>query len=244
MLLGLGALGLAAAFALGQYALPVKPISIGAYGVMVLAFVGLWPQIAANIRIPGRAQPRPLPQPQARGVSPLIWLYTLGAMLAAGYLLYGLRPEPLMSFLKPLDEWFHLNFFSSLPEFYDWLQAGLYAVGGVLLFWLLVYLLTRWPWYWPIGVMALLAFAVFFRAGGPAGAATLALIVAGATWVLYLLMGALGRYATLLAVGLGLVAAAAWANTAEGQFLEPGAVAVAVLVWCLGQMVRLSKRGQ
>jgi hypothetical protein len=241
---GLAMFGLAAYSALAAGLVPNVP-TIAAYMVMLLAFALLWPQIAAQVRWPSRTLPAPQPQPQTRASRGPVWLYCLLAMLAIGYLLYGLRPAGLMEALKPVDDWFYLNFFSGLPEFYDWLRAGLYAGLGVGLFWLLVYLLTRWAWFWPPLVIAALTFALFFRTGGPVGGATLAVIAAAAVGVLYLMLGMIERYAPLLAVGLGAVVAAIWANGAqvmETSELATGGVLVAAVVWCAGQIVRLTRK--
>jgi hypothetical protein len=63
-------------------------------------------------------------------------------------------------------------------------------------------------------------------------------IILGAVYLGVLL---LERQSLPLAVVLGLVAAFRWADPAQGEILEPGGLAVAMLILCFGGIVRLTR---
>jgi hypothetical protein len=166
-------------------------------------------------------------------------LLNLLAMAALGYLVFAVQPVSLETLLAPADtvlrQWYG-TYFPLYPEPFPWLRAGLYAIVGVLAFQALAFLAT-WRGGWVVGLLVLIGImalvdnellplqeGVFIGVG----------VVAAYTGV-YLLE----RFMLPLAAILGLIAAVRWA--APPEILEPRAFALAILVVCLGGIVRLTR---
>ena len=191
-------------------------------------------------------QPSPAPTPTpttnpptARFTRPLLILANLAAMALLGYLVFAVRPMSLETLLAPADavlrQWYGTTF-PLFPEPFPWLRAGLYAIVGVLAFQALAFLAT-WRGWWVVGLLVLIGIMALieneilpFQEGVFAGVG----VVAAYTGV-YLLE----RFMWPLAAILGLIAAVRWAS--PPQILEPRALALAILVICLGYIVRLTR---
>lgn len=192
-------------------------------------------------------QPSPFPTPTptpdrrtARFTRPLLILLNLVAMALLGYLVFAVQPVSLEPLLAPADtvlrQWYGTHFPLYLEPF-PWIRAGLYALVGVLAFQALAFLAT-WRGWWVVGLLVLIGIMALvdnellpFQEGVFIGVG----VVAAYTGV-YLLE----RFMLPLAAILGLIAAVRWANPPE--ILEPRAFALAILVVCLGGIVRLTRR--
>ncbi len=187
--------------------------------------------------------PNPNPAPPRAGRLDL-WLnlLTLAASAALFYLLYEVRPATLQALLQPLDDRLQRDFNTwvpGYPEIFPWLRAGFYTATALGVFYILGFLVTRLSWLLPLLVLGG-AGVLYYRNQISLEQGALAAALLGGVYLAVLL---LERFSFPLAVLLGLVAAFRWADRADPAqgTLEPGGLAVAVLILCLGGIVRLTR---
>lgn len=188
--------------------------------------------------------PTPSPAPAPRATSRLLNLrlnlLTLVAFLALFYLFFEVRPVTLQAFLQPVDEQLERDFNALVPgypEVFPWLRAGFYSAIVLGVFYTLSFLITQVVWLLPVMVLGGVGLLIYNNLLLPEQGAVIAIIL-GAVYLGVLL---LERLSLPLAVVLGLVAAFRWADPAQGEILEPGGLAVAVLILCFGGIVRLTR---
>ncbi|MCX7783938.1 MAG: carboxypeptidase-like regulatory domain-containing protein, partial [Meiothermus sp.] len=184
--------------------------------------------------------PSPAPAPSASGLYNLrLNLLTLVAFLALFYVFFEVRPITLQTFLQPLDEQLQRDFntWVPYPEVFPWLRAGFYSAIVMGVFYTLSFLVTQVVWLLPLLVLGGTGLLIYNNLISLEQGA-LAAAVLGAVYLGVLL---LERLSIPLAVVLGLVAAFRWADPAQGEILEPGGLAVAVLILCFGGIVRLTR---
>lgn len=188
--------------------------------------------------------PTPSPAPAPRATSRLLNLrlnlLTLVAFLALFYLFFEVRPVTLQAFLQPVDEQLERDFNALVPgypEVFPWLRAGFYSAIVLGIFYTLSFLVTQVVWLLPLMVLGGVGLLIYNNLLLPEQGAVIAIIL-GAVYLGVLL---LERQSLPLAVVLGLVAAFRWADPAQGEILEPGGLAVAMLILCFGGIVRLTR---
>ncbi|MBO1435959.1 protein kinase [Meiothermus sp. CFH 77666] len=185
--------------------------------------------------------PSPVPEPSARTLHNLrLNLLTLVAFLALFYLFFEVRPVGLQTLLQPLDQQLERDFNTWVPNFpgvFPWLRAGFYSAIVLGVFYTLSFLVTQVGWLLPLLVLGGTGLLIYNNLISPEQGA-LAAAVLGAVYLGVLL---LERQSIPLAVVLGLAAAFRWADAAKGELLEPGGLAVAVLILCFGGIVRLTR---
>ncbi len=187
--------------------------------------------------VPG---PAPTPSNTSRLLNLRLNLLTLIAFMALFYLFFEVRPATLQTFLQPLDEQLQRDFDALVPgypEIFPWLRAGFYSAIVLGVFYTLSFLVTQVVWLLPL-VVLVGAGLLYYNNMLPIEQGALAVLVLGAVYLGVLL---LERQSIPLAVVLGLVAAFRWADPAQGEVLEPGGLAVAVLILCFGGIVRLTR---
>ncbi|WP_051529404.1 serine/threonine protein kinase [Meiothermus cerbereus] len=207
------------------------------------------PQPAPRPVPPPRPSPNPTPSPAPnpnpapqRAARHDLWLnlLTLAASASLFYLLYEVRPTTLQTLLQPLDDRLQRDFHTWVPgysEIFPWLRAGLYTATALGVFYILSFLVTQLGWLLPLLVLGG-AGVLYNRNQITLEQGALAAALLGGVYLGVLL---LERFSFPLAVLLGLVAAFRWADPAQGETLEPGGLAVAVLILCLGGIVRLTR---
>ncbi|RIH74346.1 hypothetical protein Mhypo_03390 [Meiothermus hypogaeus] len=170
-------------------------------------------------------------------------LLTLVAFLALFYVFFEVRPATLQTLLQPLDEQLLRDFNTwvpGYPEVFPWLRAGFYSAIVLGVFYTLSFLVTQVVWLLPLLVLGG-AGLLLYRKLISLEQGALAAVLLGAVYLGVLF---LERQSIPLAVVLGLVAAFRWANPAQGEILEPGGLAVAVLILSFGGIVRLTRERQ
>lgn len=189
---------------------------------------------------PNRA-PSPAPTPSASRLYNLrLNLLTLVAFLALFYVFFEVRPITLQTFLQPLDEQLQRDFNTwvpGYPEVFPWLRAGFYSAIVLGVFYTLSFLVTQVVWLLPLLVLGGTGLLIYNNLISPEQGG-LAAAMLGAVYLGVLL---LERQSIPLAVVLGLAAAFRWADATKGELLEPGGLAVAVLILCFGGIVRLTR---
>ncbi len=189
---------------------------------------------------PNRA-PSPAPTPSTSRLYNLrLNLLTLVAFLALFYVFFEVRPITLQTFLQPLDQQLERDFNTwvpGYPEVLPWLRAGFYSAIVLGVFYTLSFLVTQVGWLLPLLVLGGAGLLIYNNLISPEQGA-LAAAVLGAVYLGVLL---LERQSIPLAVVLGLAAAFRWADATKGELLEPGGLAVAVLILCFGGIVRLTR---
>ncbi len=160
------------------------------------------------------------------------------AFLALFYVFFELRPSALQALLAPIDEQLQRDFNTWLPpETFPLLRAGFYTAIVLGVFYTLSFLVTQVVWLLPLLVLGGAGLLIYYNLITPEQGA-LAAAILGAVYLGVLL---LERQSLPLAVALGLVAAFRWADPAKGEILEPGGLAVAVLILCFGGIVRVTR---
>lgn len=197
-------------------------------------------------------QPAPIPAPNptpspattpsatSRLLNLRLNLLTLIAFLALFYVFFEIRPITLQTFLQPVDEQLQRDFNTLVPDYpelFPWLRAGFYSAIVLGVFYTLSFLVTQVVWLLPLGVLGGVGLLIYNNMLLPEQGA-MAAIILGAVYLGVLL---LERLSIPLAVVLGLVAAFRWADPAQGEIMEPGGLAVAVLILCFGGIVRLTR---
>jgi hypothetical protein len=160
------------------------------------------------------------------------------AFLALFYVFFEVRPITLQTFLRPLDEQLQrdYNTWVPYPEAFPWLRAGFYSAIVLGVFYTLSFMVTQVGWLLPLLVLGG-AGVLYYNNLVSLEQGVLAAVILGAVYLGVLL---LERQSISLAVVLGLAAAFRWANpTGETQW--PAGLAVAVLILCLGGIVRLTR---
>lgn len=191
---------------------------------------------------PPNPAPRPAPPPPAASRRLDLWLnlLTLLAFAALFYLFFEVRPAALQTFLQPIDEQLEHTYNTLLPGYpvvFPWLRAGFYASVVLGVFYTLGFLVTQVVWLLPLLVLGG-AGVLYYRHQISLEQAIAAALILGLVYLGILLIE---RYSFPLAVVLGLVTASRWASPTQGETLEPGGLAVAVLILCLGGIVRLTR---
>ncbi|WP_222592831.1 serine/threonine protein kinase [Meiothermus hypogaeus] len=193
-------------------------------------------------------QPSPTPSPAPAPLASRLYnlrlnLLTLVAFLALFYVFFEVRPATLQTLLQPLDEQLLRDFNTwvpGYPEVFPWLRAGFYSAIVLGVFYTLSFLVTQVVWLLPLLVLGG-AGLLLYRKLISLEQGALAAVLLGAVYLGVLF---LERQSIPLAVVLGLVAAFRWANPAQGEILEPGGLAVAVLILSFGGIVRLTRERQ
>lgn len=185
--------------------------------------------------------PRPAPAPStaARRLNRRLNLLTLIAFVALFYLFFEARPAALQAFLQPLDEPLERSYNALLPGYpkvFLWLRAGFYSSVVLGVFYILSLLVVQVGWLWLLGLGGI--GALYYTQQASLEQATAAALALG---LVYLGIRLIEGYSFPLAVVLGLVTAFAWADHAQGESLEPGGLAVVVLILCLGGIVHLTR---
>ncbi len=199
------------------------------------------PPQPAPAPIPGpNPTPTPSPAPAIRLYNLRLNLLTLAAFVALFYVFFEVRPATLQTLLQPLDQQLERDFNTwvpGYPEVFPWLRAGFYSAIVLGVFYTLSFLVTQVGWLLPLLVLGGTGLLLYNNLISPEQGA-LAAAVLGAVYLGVLL---LERQSIPLAVVLGLAAAFRWADAARGELLEPGGLAVAVLILCFGGIVRLTR---
>lgn len=196
------------------------------------------PQPSPNPTPSPAPNPNPAPQRAARHD---LWLnlLTLAASASLFYLLYEVRPATLQALLQPLDDRLQRDFNTWLPnpEVFPWLRAGLYTATALGVFYILSFLVTQLSWLLSLLVLGGAGVLYYYNQISLEQGALAAALLGG----VYLGVLLLERFSLPLAVLLGLLTAFRWADPTQGENLEPGGLAVAVLILCLGGIVRLTR---
>ncbi|MCS7068513.1 MAG: protein kinase [Meiothermus sp.] len=191
-------------------------------------------------------QPSPTPPPDPTPAPRAPWLYntrlnllTLVAFLALFYVFFEARPASLQTLLQPLDEQLQrdYNTWVPYPEAFPWLRAGFYSAIVMGVFYTLSFLVTQVAWLLPLLVLGG-AGVLFYN---KLISLEQGILVAALLAAVYLGVLLLERYSLPLAVVLGLAAAFRWTDPTQAEILEPGGLAVAVLILCFGGIVRLTR---